>query len=109
MKNIFCLTCLFLFLSAQDFSAQQFTDAKMNEFILMDKDESGMFEVFVNPVHFDCACEGAISILFSSKVPNKYISKDENITMVISGKKVTVTVKNTTECCMLKAGVYTLD
>lgn len=109
MKNIFCLVCLFVFTALQDVSAQQFTDAKMNEFILMDKDESGMFEVFVNPVHFDCACEGVISILFSSKVPNKYISKDQNITIIVSGKKATVTVKNATECCLLKAGVYSID
>lgn len=109
MKKIIFLACFFCLFCVQSFSAQKFTDAKMNEFILMDKDENGMFEVFVNPMHFECECEGPISILFSSKVPNKYISKDQNITIVVSGEKATVTVKNTTECCLLKAGMYSVD
>jgi hypothetical protein len=109
MKNIVCLVIVLILSAVQNASAQQFSDAKMNEFILMDKDENGMFEVFVNPMHFDCECEEVISILFSSKVPNKYISKDENITIVVNGKKATVTVKNATKCCLLKAGIYSVD
>jgi hypothetical protein len=109
MKNIFCLACLFLFLSAQDFSAQQFTDAKMNEFILMDTGENGLYEVFVNPMHFNCECEAPLSFLFTYTAPNKYVSKDKNIAIVVSGKKATVTVKDAKECCILRAGVYTVD
>ncbi len=109
MKNIFCLFCLFVFTALQDVSAQQFTDAKMNEFILMDTGESGLYEVFVNTMHFHCECEDPLSFLFTSTAPNKYFSKDKNIAIVVSGKKATVTVKNPTECCLLKAGIYSLD
>jgi hypothetical protein len=109
MKNIFCVVCLFVFTALQDVSAQQFTDAKMNEFILMDTGEKGLFEVFVNPMHFNCECEAPLSFLFTSTVPNKYFSKDKNIAIVVSGKKATVTVKNPTECCLLKAGIYSVD
>jgi hypothetical protein len=107
MKNIFIL--LSLFISAQDVSAQQFSDAKMNEFILMDKDENGNYEVFVNPMHFNCECEAPLSFLFTSTAPNKYFSKDKNISIVVSGKKATVTVKDAKDCCILRAGVYTVD
>jgi hypothetical protein len=109
MKKTIYLACFFCLISAQSLFGQQFTDAKMNEFMLMDTGENGLYEVFVNPMHFNCACEGAINILFASKVPNKYISKDENISIVVSGKKATVTVKDPTECCILKAGIYTVD
>jgi hypothetical protein len=109
MKNIFCVVCLFVFTALQDVSAQQFTDAKMNEFILMDKDENGNYEVFVNPMHFNCECESPLSFLFTSSAPNKYSSKDKNIAIVVSGKKATVTVKDPKECCVLRAGVYTVD
>jgi hypothetical protein len=107
MKNIFILFSLFI--SAQDVSAQQFSDAKMNDFILMDKDENGNYEVFVNPMHFNCECEAPLSFLFTSTAPNKYFSKDKNISIVVSGKKATVTVKDAKDCCILRAGVYTVD
>lgn len=109
MKKIIYFACFFFFMGVQSLFGQQFADAKMNEFILMDKDENGNYEVFVNSMHFNCECEEVISIMFASKVPNKYISKDENISIVVSGKKATVTVKDATECCLLKAGVYTVD
>ncbi len=107
MKIIFYFFCLLV--SVQDVSAQQFTDAKMNEFVLMDTGENGLYEVFVNPMHFNCECEAPLSFLFTSTAPNKYFSKDKNIAIVVSGKKATVTVKDAKDCCILRAGVYTLD
>jgi hypothetical protein len=107
MKITFYFFCLLI--SVQDVSAQQFTDAKMNEFVLLDTGENGLYEVFVNPIHFNCECEAHLSFLFTSTAPNKYFSKDKNIAIVVSGKKATVTVKDAKDCCILRAGVYTLD
>ena len=109
MKKIIFLACFFCLFCVQSFSAQQFTDAKMNEFILMDTGENGLYEVFVNPMHFNCECEAPLSFLFTSTTPNKYLSKDKNILIIVSGKKATVTVKDATQCCLLKAGVYSVD
>ena len=109
MKKIIFLSCFFCLICVQSLLGQQFTDAKMNGFFLMDTGETGLYEVFVNPMHFNCECEDPLSFLFTSTAPNKYFSKDKNIAIVVSGNKATVTVKDATECCILKAGVYTVD
>lgn len=109
MKKIIFLSSFFCLIGVQSLFGQQFTDAKMNEFILMDTGENGLYEVFVNPMHFNCECEAPLSFLFTSSAPNKYHSKDKNISIVVNGKKATITVKDATECCILKAGVYTVD
>ena len=110
------LFTIFLLLSSLSISfGQELSDEQGNTILLMDGDEAGSIELFVDPIHFDCTCDDVIShLLFLSeeKTVNEqlvYISEDGYIQLDIQDDYYIVKANMELGCCAIRPGTYTAN
>jgi len=113
LKSIFSI-CLFTSFISTSYG-QEFSNEQGNTILLMDGDEEGSLELFVDPIHFDCTCDDVIShLLFLSeeKTANEqlvYISEDGYIQLDIQDEYFIISTHTDLGCCAIRPGTYTAN
>ena len=90
--------------------SQEMSNEKYQKIIIMEGEQEGTLDIFVDPTNFGCECDDVISANISkSKIPNIYFSEDKVIKLEIKGEKYIISISKETVCCSVKAGVYTVE
>jgi hypothetical protein len=97
-----------LFFSTDVF-AQEMSNEKYQKIIVMDHENEGWLDVFVDPTNFDCKCDDVIQLsLKPTATKNVYKTEDGLVTLTIKNNAYIFTVGGKQNCCYIKPGQYTI-
>ena len=86
--------------------SQEMCNEEYQKIIVMDGEQEGSLDIFVDPNNFGCECDLITANIIKSKNPNIYFSEDNVIKLEIKGNKYIISISKETDCCFVKAGVY---
>ena len=87
--------------------SQELSNAKYQKILLMDGEKKGWLDITVDPSKFECDCESQITIsLKPTSQKNIYKSEDGIVILEIKNGKYTVKLTEESDCCFIRAGVY---
>lgn len=106
-NNLYYAFLLVLCFSTNAFS-QEMSNEKYEKIIVMEHENEGWLDVFVDPMKFDCECDEVIRLSFRpTSTKNVYKTEDEFVTLTIKNNVYMFTVEGKQNCCYIQPGKYT--